>query len=77
MKLLDPLFLVRALPNAAVCGISVELQVLGPIPISPAVLPPESWRFTALPQPFSAVKSIAPWQEGSTHCWQWIVLLST
>jgi len=30
MKLLDPLFLVRALPNAAVCGISVELQVLGP-----------------------------------------------
>jgi 3-oxoacyl-[acyl-carrier-protein] synthase II len=30
MKLLDPLFLVRALPNAGVCGISVEHQVLGP-----------------------------------------------
>lgn len=30
MKLLDPLFLVRALPNAGLCGISVEHQVLGP-----------------------------------------------
>ena len=30
MKLLDPLFLVRALPNAAICGISLEHQVLGP-----------------------------------------------
>jgi len=30
MKMLDPLFLVRALPNAGVCGISVEHQVLGP-----------------------------------------------
>jgi 3-oxoacyl-(acyl-carrier-protein) synthase len=30
MRLLDPLFLVRALPNAGVCGISVEHQVLGP-----------------------------------------------
>jgi len=30
MKLLDPLFLVRALPNAGACGISVEHQVLGP-----------------------------------------------
>ncbi len=30
MKLLDPLFLVRALPNAGTCGISVEHQVLGP-----------------------------------------------
>jgi 3-oxoacyl-[acyl-carrier-protein] synthase II len=30
MKLLDPLFLVRALPNAGVCGVSLEHQVLGP-----------------------------------------------
>jgi 3-oxoacyl-[acyl-carrier-protein] synthase II len=30
MNLLDPLFLLRALPNAGVCGISVEHQVLGP-----------------------------------------------
>jgi 3-oxoacyl-[acyl-carrier-protein] synthase II len=30
MSLLDPLFLLRALPNAGVCGISVEYQVLGP-----------------------------------------------
>jgi 3-oxoacyl-[acyl-carrier-protein] synthase II len=30
MKLLDPLFLVKALPNAGVCGISVQYQVLGP-----------------------------------------------
>ena len=30
LKLLDPLFLVRALPNAGACGISVEHQVLGP-----------------------------------------------
>lgn len=30
IRLLDPLFLVRALPNAGVCGISVEHQVLGP-----------------------------------------------
>ncbi len=30
MKLLDPLFLVRALANAGFCGISVEHQVLGP-----------------------------------------------
>jgi 3-oxoacyl-[acyl-carrier-protein] synthase II len=30
MKLLDPLFLVRALPNAGTCGISIELQILGP-----------------------------------------------
>jgi 3-oxoacyl-[acyl-carrier-protein] synthase II len=29
-KILDPLFLVRALPNAGVCGVSVEHQVLGP-----------------------------------------------
>lgn len=28
--LLDPLFLVRALPNAGACGISVQHQVLGP-----------------------------------------------
>ena len=30
MSLLDPLFLVRALPNAGLCGISLEFQVLGP-----------------------------------------------
>lgn len=30
MRLLDPLFLVKALPNAGVCGISVQHQVLGP-----------------------------------------------
>ncbi len=30
MKLLDPLFLVRALPNAGLCGVSLEHQVLGP-----------------------------------------------
>lgn len=30
MKLLDPLFLVRALPNAGVCGVSLDHQVLGP-----------------------------------------------
>lgn len=30
MKLLDPLFLVRALPNAGVCGVSLEHQILGP-----------------------------------------------
>lgn len=30
MKLIDPLFMVKALPNAGVCGISVEHQVLGP-----------------------------------------------
>lgn len=30
MKLLDPLFLVRALPNAGVCGVALEYQVLGP-----------------------------------------------
>jgi len=30
MKLLDPLFLVRALPNAGLGGISVQHQVLGP-----------------------------------------------
>jgi 3-oxoacyl-[acyl-carrier-protein] synthase II len=29
IKLLDPLFLVKALPNAGVCGISVQYQVLG------------------------------------------------
>jgi 3-oxoacyl-[acyl-carrier-protein] synthase II len=30
MRVLDPLFLVRALPNAGACGISIEHQVLGP-----------------------------------------------
>ncbi|MGH2537011.1 MAG: beta-ketoacyl synthase N-terminal-like domain-containing protein [Candidatus Promineifilaceae bacterium] len=30
MKLIDPLFLVKALPNAGVCGISVQHQILGP-----------------------------------------------
>ena len=30
MKLLDPLFLVRALPNAGACGVSLEYQILGP-----------------------------------------------
>jgi 3-oxoacyl-[acyl-carrier-protein] synthase II len=30
MKLLDPLFLVRALPNAGLCGVSLEHQLLGP-----------------------------------------------
>ena len=30
MKLLDPLFLVRALPNAGACGVSLEHQILGP-----------------------------------------------
>jgi 3-oxoacyl-[acyl-carrier-protein] synthase II len=30
MKLLDPLFLVRALPNAGLCGVSLEHQILGP-----------------------------------------------
>jgi 3-oxoacyl-[acyl-carrier-protein] synthase II len=30
MKLLDPLFLVRALPNAGICGVALEYQVLGP-----------------------------------------------
>jgi 3-oxoacyl-[acyl-carrier-protein] synthase II len=30
MRLLDPLFLVRALPNAGLCGISLQYQVLGP-----------------------------------------------
>jgi len=30
MKLLDPLFLVKALPNAGLCGISIQYQVLGP-----------------------------------------------
>jgi 3-oxoacyl-[acyl-carrier-protein] synthase II len=30
MRVLDPLFLVRALPNAGTCGISIEHQVLGP-----------------------------------------------
>lgn len=30
MRLLDPLFLVRALPNAGLCGVSLEHQVLGP-----------------------------------------------
>jgi 3-oxoacyl-[acyl-carrier-protein] synthase II len=30
VKLLDPLFLVRALPNAGLCGVSLEHQVLGP-----------------------------------------------
>jgi 3-oxoacyl-[acyl-carrier-protein] synthase II len=30
IKLLDPLFLVKALPNAGLCGISVQHQTLGP-----------------------------------------------
>ncbi|MCZ7569847.1 MAG: hypothetical protein M5U01_14860 [Ardenticatenaceae bacterium] len=30
IKLLDPLFLVKALPNAGLCGISIQHQVLGP-----------------------------------------------
>lgn len=30
MKLLDPLFLVKSLPNAGLCGITVQHQVLGP-----------------------------------------------
>lgn len=30
MFLIDPLFLVRALPNAGLCGIAVQHQVLGP-----------------------------------------------
>lgn len=30
MKLLDPLFLVKSLPNAGLCGISIQHQVLGP-----------------------------------------------
>ncbi len=29
MKLLDPLFLVKSLPNAGLCGISIQHQVLG------------------------------------------------
>jgi 3-oxoacyl-[acyl-carrier-protein] synthase II len=30
MKLLDPLFLVKALPNSGLCGITIEHQVTGP-----------------------------------------------
>lgn len=30
MKVLDPLFLVRALPNSGLCGITIEHQVTGP-----------------------------------------------
>jgi 3-oxoacyl-[acyl-carrier-protein] synthase II len=30
MKILDPLFMVKALPNAGLCGVSVQHQVLGP-----------------------------------------------
>lgn len=30
MKLLDPLFLVRALPNAGLCAIAIQHQILGP-----------------------------------------------
>jgi 3-oxoacyl-[acyl-carrier-protein] synthase II len=30
MKLVDPLFLVKSLPNAGLCGIAIQHQVLGP-----------------------------------------------
>jgi 3-oxoacyl-[acyl-carrier-protein] synthase II len=30
MKLIDPLFLVRSLPNAGLCGVGIQYQVLGP-----------------------------------------------